>query len=132
MYRLIYVSSVRPHVGVLEVEQIVDVARDRNADRDLTGLLIYDGKRFLQYLEGEEAKVEAVFERIAEDERHYALVVLARGDVQRRQFPDWAMASRNVDDGDTLTMAVARMVQGCDEHVAAELIGFAEAREKAA
>jgi hypothetical protein len=132
MYRLIYVSTARPEVGEAEVEDILVDARARNYHAGITGLLIHDGNRFLQYLEGEEDAVEDAFERIAGDDRHHAIVVLTRGPVESRQFPDWDMACKSTDGGISLTEAVAQMVRSCDDHIAAELVGFAEARERAA
>lgn len=130
MYRLIYVSTARPYVGTAEIHDILTKAQARNATNDITGLMIHDGKRFLQYLEGEEMAVEATFERIAGNESHFALIVLARGTVEKRQFPDWSMAIREA--GIDLADTVAAMVPECDAAVANELMGFAEARDRAA
>ena len=98
----------------------------------MTGLLIFDGKRFLQYIEGGEHEVRATLERIKQDPRHYALVVLSEKHTERRQFGDWAMAGHSVGADEDLADCVARLTTGCDPAVATELISFARVRPRAA
>tara|TARA_R110001599_G_scaffold7283_5_gene35836 strand:+ start:12201 stop:12533 length:333 start_codon:yes stop_codon:yes gene_type:complete len=104
----------------------------RNNDRnEITGILIQDGKRLLQYLEGSQEKVEETFARIASDSRHHAIFRLKSGIIDRRQFPGWSMASKTVDEARSLTEVVKELVKDCDREVAAELLKFAEARDRA-
>jgi hypothetical protein len=59
MYRLIYISSPTREMNDDEVHDLLRRAKINN-DRDgITGILIYDRRRYLQYLEGDEARVEA-------------------------------------------------------------------------
>lgn len=103
-----------------------------NNDRDgITGILIHDRRRYLQYLEGDQAKVEGTFARISIDPRHRAIIRLHSGTITRRQFPDWAMASRVSAMEGTLKDSVQRLVQNCDRDVADELLKFAAARDRA-
>lgn len=128
MFRLSYVSTVRGAVDDAVLDDILATSRANNFARSVTGLLIYDGKRFLQYLEGEEADVTATYERIGSDPRHFAVVELSRGESDMRQFPDWDMAWRRVDGDAALAQSVADMVETCDPALAAELLGFASVR----
>ena len=62
-----------------ELANILRVARVNNASRGVTGaLLLYDGW-FAQVLEGPEAAVRALFDRIAEDKRHNGVELLDQG-----------------------------------------------------
>ncbi len=46
------------------VGSIVTQARARNAQHSITGLLVFDGMRFCQHLEGPQRAVETLMERI--------------------------------------------------------------------
>ena len=91
MRQLVYISSVRRRGGCRSAT-ILAQSRRNNARRGITGLLFFDGKRFLQALEGDEATVDATFARIQADARHHALVVLSNRQIEEREFGEWAMA----------------------------------------
>ena len=92
MYQLTYISTANG-LAIGDVDQILMISRRNNSRDSVTGLLVYDGVRFLQALEGERSCVEAAFARIKLDPRHRAAVVLSRRDVEARQFGNWAMAA---------------------------------------
>ncbi len=132
MFRLVYLSTPKPEVGKPEIDEILASSRKNNGHNDITGLLIQDKKRFLQYLEGDQHAVEDTFNRIASDPRHTAVILLKSGFIARRQFPKWAMASKNADRSNSLSAAVSEMTTACDKDVADELLSFAAARDRAA
>ena len=132
VYRVIYISSTRRVQSNAEIDVILRTSQENNHRDGLTGLLIYDGKRFFQYLEGEEAQVRRTLARIRADERHYALVVLSEKETDRRQFGQWSMAGHYMSPRENLEQCVERLTTGCDPHVAAELRGFATVRTRAA
>tara|TARA_R110001599_G_scaffold285586_1_gene487876 strand:- start:378 stop:806 length:429 start_codon:yes stop_codon:yes gene_type:complete len=132
MYCLVYISSPTREMGDDEVRDLLRRARINN-DRDrITGILIHDRRRYLQYLEGDEARVEATFARISMDPKHRAIIRLHSGTTSRRQFPGWALASKINPQDDSLRASVERLVRGCDSEVAEELLRFAEARDRVA
>lgn len=131
MYRLVYMSTPTRSLSDEEISAILAAATRNNGRNGITGILIQDGKRFLQYLEGSQDKVEETFARIASDSRHHAIFRLKSGIIDRRQFPGWNMASKTVDKSRSLTDAVRELVNDCDREVAAELLNFAEARDRA-
>jgi len=131
LYCLVYMSSPSHEMVQEEVKGLLRRAKVNN-DRDgITGILIHDRRRYLQYLEGDQAKVEGTFARISIDPRHRAIIRLHSGTITRRQFPDWAMASRVSAMEGTLKDSVQRLVQNCDRDVADELLKFAAARDRA-
>ena len=99
VYRIIYISSTRYAHTNGDIDAILFQSQKNNLRDGLTGLLIYDGKRFFQYLEGEETQVCRTVERIRADDRHYALVVLSEKETERRQFGNWAMAGHYMSPG---------------------------------
>lgn len=88
-YRLIYTSHAQPP---LDTAGLLRQAQKNNPALGITGgLAVLDGV-FLQYLEGGEEAVEALFARILTDPRHCDVKVLERRAVSRRMFSDWSMA----------------------------------------
>ncbi|MDT8407469.1 MAG: EAL domain-containing protein [Methylococcales bacterium] len=93
---LIYASRCHVSVSVDDLTQILAKARRFNRSVGITGYLLYLGDAFLQYLEGPEDAVLALYEHICHDPRHYDVVVLAQGCVSRRLFIDWSMGFQQV------------------------------------
>ncbi len=89
--QLIYRSRVARRVRLADAEAIATEAAAKNAKLSISGLLLYTPAYFVQVLEGERGAVESTFERIAKDSRHEEVVVLAKTEVQTRQFGAWAM-----------------------------------------
>lgn len=66
-------------------------ARKHNIRDEITGALICRHDIYLQLLEGPEAKVNALIERIGRDDRHVDMKILLSETVTDRMFGDWAM-----------------------------------------
>lgn len=81
------------------VEEILAVARARNATRGLTGLLLNDRRHFLQFLEGPRGALADLLIGLAADTRHADLRVLTCRPLSVRLFSGWDMASRPLEDG---------------------------------
>ncbi|MEP7209915.1 MAG: BLUF domain-containing protein [Alphaproteobacteria bacterium] len=102
LHRLIYASKI---VGVLPAHQLDRIllrAQAYNPSAGITGLLLLHEGTFLQCIEGPEAGVAGVMQRIRRDRRHAAIVMLESGPCASRAFPDTAMgyvAPRNLSDG---------------------------------
>lgn len=115
MIQLTYTSSSTAAVGDGEVETILTVSRRNNSSAGVTGLLLYNGRRFLQALEGDDEAVETIFERIKCDPRHRALVLLSSHNIIERAFGTWAMAARRVTndtDSEDLQRQVGALTEG--------------------
>jgi hypothetical protein len=131
LHRLLYISTVRRGFEDWMIEDLLSKAQKKNRKNGLTGILVFDGRRFMQYLEGEEDKVRETFKRIQQDPRHYAIVMLREGSGEHRQFADWDMAIRYSNrpaEFDMQVKQVAALTANCDPMVAAELNGFVKLR----
>lgn len=93
MLQLIYISTATPSLRDVGQTQILATSRRNNARDEITGLLFFNGRRFLQALEGPAAAVERAIARIKTDDRHSGIVTLSRREVAVREFGDWAMAA---------------------------------------
>ncbi|MEZ2298480.1 BLUF domain-containing protein [Variovorax sp. RCC_210] len=89
--RLIY-GSQAIEANSTNLREILTVSRTRNPEAGITGALCLLDAVYLQYLEGDELAVEALYARIEADARHRAPVVLDRTFIAVRQFPEWSMA----------------------------------------
>lgn len=119
MLQLVYISSANP-AAPCRTQDILTVSRHNNARDQISGLLYADRGRFLQALEGPEESVEVAYARIQQDQRHRAIVLLSRRNVDRREFGHWEMAHRApgadaeafLADVQRLTAAAAPDVRG--------------------
>lgn len=96
---LTYTSRARLDLGDEEVAAIHQTARHLNALDGISGLLLFDGSRFLQIVEGTEDAIDNLVERLRMDPRHSAFEVRDERYVERRSFPDWSMELVRVSPG---------------------------------
>jgi hypothetical protein len=100
MIQLCYISTARPAVTPEVVDRILGASRTNNKRVGVTGILLFNGKRFLQLLEGEAEAVTATYRRIARDPRHYAIVKLSEREIEDREFDVWDMAYQRFADAE--------------------------------
>jgi hypothetical protein len=131
MRQLVYISTLRRQV-VANPAGILAQSRRNNARAQVTGFLFFDGKRFLQALEGNETEVATTFARIQQDARHHAMVVLSDRTIEQREFGDWAMAYHAPGASDDAVLArVSKLTATADATVRATFEGFAKVRRAA-
>ncbi len=90
--QLTYISTAAVDLNAAQLTSILDIARSRNLQSGVTGLLVFNGLNFLQTLEGREGEVRAVFASINRDDRHSGVRVIAQHAVEERAFERWSMA----------------------------------------
>jgi hypothetical protein len=93
--RLIYFSEERD-LGVHGVLRILDEARAGNKGDEITGVLAFDRRWFLQCLEGSRDVITHKFLAISRDQRHSGVTLVAFEEVSDRLFPDWSMGALDV------------------------------------
>lgn len=86
----LYISTA-PSLPREDVDAIIAASARNNPARGITGFLLFNGRNFLQLLEGEEEAVAALMETITADPRHSGVSVIDRRDIAQRACPDWAM-----------------------------------------
>ncbi|MGI9284310.1 MAG: BLUF domain-containing protein [Pseudomonadales bacterium] len=94
MFHVIYVSTATEPISPPQLYDLLTVARQRNYNLRLTGLLLYAHERFMQVLEGPEPAVREVFGSIQRDGRHKNIDTLRLEAKEGRDFPDWRMGFR--------------------------------------
>jgi FAD-dependent sensor of blue light len=88
---LTYTSLARLDLGAGDLVDIHQTARRLNALDGVTGMLIFNGSRFLQIIEGAEEAIDNLLGRLRRDGRHSALEVRDERIVAQRSFADWSM-----------------------------------------
>lgn len=96
---LTYTSRARLDLSDRDLADIHQTARHLNALDGITGLLLFDGSRFLQIIEGSEAAIDNLVDRLRQDSRHSAFEVRDERSVERRSFADWSMELLRVSAG---------------------------------
>jgi hypothetical protein len=92
MHHIIYMSYARAPFTSAQLHQLLLLARRRNTELAITGILLYGNERFMQVLEGEEAVVRDLYELIRQDPRHQHVIAYADKPIPARSFTEWAMA----------------------------------------
>lgn len=99
---LLYVSVLAPHQRPTVVGQIVAQARARNAERGITGLLVFDGLHFCQHIEGPPEALRPLMERIRLDARHSDVQVLYEGSRDERRYHRFDLGFAQSDEPDDM------------------------------
>lgn len=99
----LYQSKLAPGVDVTCVAQIVKTARAFNETAQITGILVFDGECFCQYIEGPSYQVQNLITLLAQDRRHVEFTPLLHLKREAyRRFDKWTMAYALVDDVEIL------------------------------
>jgi hypothetical protein len=97
---MLYVSrAVGPQTTTM-TSSILMQAQAHNRSQHITGVLCQGQGFFLQVLEGERSRVNALYRRIAADARHQDVELLHWQEITERRFGQWSMAlvHLSVDD----------------------------------
>jgi len=104
--RLVYTSTLKPHVSDDDIAALVDKAATFNKHHGITGVLAVENLRVCQILEGDADAVDALFVTIRKDSRHGSINLLDRREVANKHFQDWGMVCRPMIDIVTLAFAI--------------------------
>jgi hypothetical protein len=89
--RLIYISTAGSSLSMNALKRLVQRAEQRNIERGLTGVLLYNGTEFLQCLEGDFKEVSAVYQRILVDPHHHDVHLLQAVPMSEHLFSGWGL-----------------------------------------
>ncbi len=95
----LYHSRLADGADATCVGEIVQAARTFNWTAGITGVLVFDGSCFFQYIEGPPEQLKLLIESIAKDRRHVDFTPLyPQARLDRRRFANWSMACVVVND----------------------------------
>jgi Sensors of blue-light using FAD len=91
LIRLIYTSTATEGVGLDEFKFILQQSQANNHRRDLTGVLAFNSKIFLQGLEGSREQVNELYAGLLRDKRHHTVAILDYAEIDEREWGQWSM-----------------------------------------
>lgn len=84
-----YISDSCSNESIEELNALYTKAKINNAKHNITGVLIYKNKNFLQVLEGPLNTVDSTFKKISQDLRHKNIFKVINTNVDQRIFEDY-------------------------------------------
>jgi hypothetical protein len=108
LYNAVYCSRAAAGVDDAAVARIIETSRHSNPANGITGMLVFGGGIFFQWLEGPRDNVSQLMRNLQADPRHHDFVSLGTSEeVRERLFPDWDMELvNNADIRDVLIDAL--------------------------
>ena len=103
LVQLAYCSTSTKLMLPAELDELLSIAIRNNTKANVTGLLVYSGGSFFQWLEGPESSVDRLLNKILADKRHKNCTVLFREHSTERAFYKWAMAYATSSDLDEVS-----------------------------
>jgi hypothetical protein len=100
MIQLTYISTAVQPPGTEDLMDILRASREHNAGLGVTGMLLYSNGTFVQALEGERDAVDKLLNIIRHDPRHADLHILERKEIERRQYAEWSMGFKRLENED--------------------------------
>jgi len=97
LVRLIYASRAVAPITSDTVDVILGIARKRNPEYGITGVLCYSDRIFVQVLEGGRDQVNRVYGQLMRDKRHQDLILLGYESIDERQYSSWTMGGIRLD-----------------------------------
>jgi hypothetical protein len=101
LYRYLYTSTMTDAEPAC-IPRILRTAKHNNRLHHVSGLLIFDGLHFCQYLEGDKVALDSLLQRIILDARHAEMKILGQGSLAERRFPEWPMGFALTDQPEAL------------------------------
>ena len=108
VWQIVYVSTAVQRFDQVHLRQIAEASQRNNRDLEVTGILMYRNRTFMQFLEAPNRSVgRTLLEKIKRDQRHYKLDVIRDGLIPQRQFNGWCMRIVHQSDLDSPLGAVS-------------------------
>lgn len=95
--QLVYFSEATHLFNTVELNALQAECRQTNEEREVTGILLYNGGYFMQVLEGELATLTELYASIYKDKRHRNVSLIFHEQVDRRYFGHWRMGMLNLE-----------------------------------
>ncbi len=84
------------------LDDISRKARLNNKNLNITGLLFYHNRRFVQILEGSTESLEKLLKIIEKDKRHKNIERIIDEEINKRGFEEWNMDSFNISENEEI------------------------------
>lgn len=96
---LTYRSRVVAALTPTDLERLAHAARSRNRAEGVSTLMLFDGERVVQWLEGPDAALNRIWTSVRRDPRHTSVEVLGQSSTPVRLFRDFELKASVVKTG---------------------------------
>ncbi|WP_338877007.1 BLUF domain-containing protein [Spirosoma sp. SC4-14] len=93
-YCIVYISSTP--LSEDELIRLTQRSQTNNRALGITGVLLYFNGSVIEVLEGEQEKVNSLYEVIKRDPRHHQLIKLYDHSIPSRSFSDWFVGYKTI------------------------------------
>ncbi len=93
---VIYTSKTSTSLSKIALNALIVKSRHNNKENLITGILLHINGVFLQYIEGPEDKIDQLYQKIKEDDRHKDLKILESGLRETRKYNEWQMLFKKI------------------------------------
>ena len=93
-----------------DLQDIERVSNSNNADANITGVLFYHRKRFVQVLEGTSSELDKLLLTLSQDDRHDNIEVILRDEIHERSYSGWNMDSFDLSSETQINVSRLRKV----------------------
>lgn len=128
MRQYMYISDVARSFGQIDMVDLLEASARNNAAAEITGFLLFDGRHFLQYVEGPEAALQSLMLRLGNDVRHCNISILEDLPLDSRNCPKWSMKRLLPGNSEELRAMIPRSLPFA---IRRKATGFAEGRAAA-
>jgi hypothetical protein len=104
LYELLYTSLAKWEMSSNELIELLEKSREKNKLLNITGLLVYHNREFVQIIEGEKETVLELYDIITKDERHTSVRTFWENSISKRGFSKWAMGFIKVENLELSTL----------------------------
>lgn len=95
-YCIVYYSRSDTLRSEADLVSLLNQSRLYNAETNITGILLFVQGSIIQAIEGEEAIVKALYEKIGKDTRHCNVVKVVSQPIKDRSFSNWSMGYKTI------------------------------------
>jgi len=96
LFHLIYASKSVNKLLDEDLVEILQQCRKKNAEADITGMLLYTNGNFFQVLEGEKMIILQLYNTIRQDPRHDQITTIVTESISKRNCSQWSMGFAKV------------------------------------
>ncbi|EZQ06715.1 BLUF domain-containing protein [Acinetobacter sp. Ver3] len=76
---------------LIDVREILTEARHFNFEHQISGALYYADGHYFQCLEGDQATLDILLQKLHKDNRHHQIRLFQRKNIEKKQFQEWSM-----------------------------------------
>lgn len=110
----IYQSTAANHLKPSDIDAILASAKAYNKNFDITGVLLYDERSFLQFIEGPKVALINAYQRIRSASQHHAIFELANEPSEKKYFQEWDMGFCKATHSSLQTIANANWTKSME------------------